>query len=238
MDPSDQAPISNSKMTIHYAGKKWWLGILGLVPAFVIWLWLANPMVVVVDGYGEVEVAADRAVLTYSVVGQGADPTSAINDVNAKVSASEGVLTGVSSQGDISKSQVQVVPTATGGGYQAVVNVGVKTGFISGIQGLISTLYTTGAVAVSQPILSVEDAKIYEKQAFELALKDAKERAVEMGNKNLKFIRRITGVTQTAATSTSTATKSPDEITEIENPETSSGVFKISKTVTVSYKMW
>lgn len=195
-------------------------------------------MAVLVDGYGEVEVSATRAVLTYSMVGQGADPASAIAAVNAKVSTAEAVLTGVAPS-DISKSQIQVVPTTGGGGFQAVISVGVKTASVSGAQNLISTLYSAGATVVSQPVLSVDEPKEFEKQAFNLALADAKKKAGQIGNKNFKFIRKITGISQSASSLTSTATKNPDILTEVENPETlSSGVFKISQTVTVGYKMW
>ena len=246
MEPAAQAPGTYPRMTMHevedqpvkeFTGfKHWRLGLL-LIPAFFLWMWATNPMVVVVDGIGEVEVPATSALLTYSVLGQGADPTSAINDVNNKVIATEVVLQNVG-QGDISKSQVQVAPSAAGG-YQAVISVGAKTADISTLQDLISRLYAAGAIVVSQPILSINEPEAYEDQAFNLALKDAKQKAGVLGNKNWRFIRRMTGISQTGASSTSTSTKGADSDTETGNPETiNSAVFKVSQAVTVSYKMW
>lgn len=246
MEPAAPSSLNSSSMSMKYVNeggakglfKKWWGILVAIVPVFILWMWLTNPMVVIVDGYGEVEAQADSTVLTYSVIGSGQDPATAIANVNARVAALESVLSGVAPS-DISKSQLQVAPNTTQGGWQALISVGVKSADTSGIESLVSSLYSAGASAVSQPILSVDEPESYENEAYELALDDAKEKAAEIGGKNLKFIRKITGISQTAATSTSTATKNPDYSTEAENPETvSSGVFKISKTVTVSYKMW
>lgn len=240
MEPTAQnnPSVNDSHMTMRYAQKRWWLAFPIVIVGLFLWMWITSPMIVIVDGYGEVEVSATRAVLTYSMVGQGADPASAIAAVNAKVSTAETVLIGVAPN-DISKSQIQVVPATGGGGFQAVISVGVKTASVSGAQNLISTLYSAGATVVSQPVLSVDEPKEFEKQAFDLALADAKKKAGQIGNNNFKFIRKIIGITESASSSTSTATKGPNIDTEIENPETlNSGVFKVSKAVTVSYKMW
>ena len=221
----------------NYPRMTWLSYLLLLIPAFFLWMWATNPMVVVVDGIGEVEVPATSALLTYSVLGQGTVPASAINDANNKVIATEVVLQNID-QGNMSKSQVQVAPSAAGG-YQAVISVGAKTSDVSALQDLISKLYAAGAIVVSQPILSVNEPKAYEDQAFALALKDAKQKAGEMGNKNWRFIRRMTGISQTGASSTSTSTKSPDIAPQTDNPGTvGSSVFKVSQAVTVSYKMW
>lgn len=248
MEPTAPGTPGYPRMTMDYvnekptkepveAVKKWWPGLLLLIPAFFLWMWATNPMVVVVDGIGEVEVPATSALLTYSVLGQGADPTSAINDANNKIISTQVVLQNVE-QGDISQSQVQVAPSAAGG-YQAVISVGAKTADVSALQDFISRLYAAGAIVVSQPILSVNAPETYEDQAFNLALKDAKKKAGEMGNKNWRFIRRMTGISQTGASSTSTSTKGADYDTELSNPETiNSAVFKVSQAVTVSYKMW
>lgn len=249
MDPTAQnTPSGDSHMTMRYGEsafsnfKSKIPSILGWFMVFIagafVWSWVSSPMVVVVEGQGEVEVAANSAILSYSVVGRGADPQSAIADVNAKVASSQTALSGVASD-DISKSQVQVVPQTIGGGYQAVVTVAAKTVNVGALESLISGLYAAGAVNVSQPILGVDEPEEFEKQAFDAAVLDAKQKAGEIGRENFKFIRKRTGISQTSSSSTSTATKGADVSLEAENPElVASGVFKIVKRVNVTYKMW
>ncbi len=225
--------VDEEKSRAPVKGNKWWLVLPLLIPAFFLWIWAVNPMIVVVDGFGEIEAMADTAVLSYSMVGFGADPAAAIAAVNGQVGTSEAVLTasGIVSS-DISKSSLQVLPTNTGNGYQAVVTVGAKTSNAFSTDELITQLYQAGAAAVSQPILSVSDSKPYEERAYEFAVKDATAKASQIGLNRLKLIRKVTGISASQTSSVSTSTKVSEE------NATTTGTFKISQSVTISYKMW
>jgi len=201
-------------------------------------------MIVTVTGTGEVTVPATDSTISFTISSTDQSSSGAVTSVRAKASVMRDYLKSKGIPGDnVAESQVTAIPagliTAGATGYQATITMAAKTADVTEVPVLISNLYTNGALVVSQPVLSVANADDLDKEALDTAMKDAKNQAAKIGNKNWKFIRKIVAVSQATSGSTSTATTRPDALTEAGSPVAAqNGVFKIAKAVTVSYKMW
>lgn len=259
MDPvqpisSETQPIAppprDSRMTMRFgAGPKQYLiyallGLVGIIVIGFLWTWVTSPMILSVTGTGEVSVPAEAATVTFSLSTSGESASVAAAGVKAKAASIREILkaSGIAEE-DIYETQASVVPSAAviqgGTGYQASISMGAKTVHVSGVNDLVSTLYSGGATIVSQPVVSVENKGELEQQAFNDALKDAKSKAGKIASKNLKFIRKIVAMTQITSPTTTTVTSKADLLTETESDAAVlNGVFKIRKTVSVTYKMW
>lgn len=244
MDPvsSTTSSPSNSNPSVTSMFKKSVNWVVGVVVLAIFWQWINSPMIVTVTGVGEVSAPATSAVVSFSITSTDGSIQNAISNVNAKALAitellkSNGVV-----ESDIAQGQVTTIPgnliSEGAGGYQAVIEMAAKTTDISGVSTLISELYNNGVLVVSQPILSVDNPDDLENEAFSLALKDAKKDASNVGWKNLKFIRKVTGINQVSSGNTATATTKAD-VLSTDSVAIQNGVFKITKAVSVSYKMW
>lgn len=218
--------------------------VIGIVVVGFLWTWATSPMIITVNGIGEVTVPAEAATISFTVQSSGATAQSAIEQVKNNSSVVTQLLKGSGiAESDIAEAQVTVVPgsavSQSGLGYIASITMAAKTVNVANINNLIATLYGSGVTLVSQPILSVEEKDALEAKALDLAMKDAKTQAADIAWKNLKPIRKIISITQASSSSTSTATSKADAETIATNEEGSlNGVFKIVKAVSVSYKMW
>lgn len=226
--------------------KKKGMGILGIALMIVVigflWTWVTSPMIITVNGVGEVSATAQAATISFTYVAYDAKPDKAVETVTNSAAAIKQILKvyGVQSV-DIAESQVTVVPSSTASqtGYQASIILAAKTSQVADANKLVSALYLNGAALVSQPVLSIENKDALEKEALDAAIKDAKKQANALALRNLKPIRKIISMTQASSSSTSTATSGSDDATIALNPEAAtSGVFKIVKAVSISYKMW
>ena len=215
-----------------------------IVVLFVLWLYISNPMVVTVTGSGEVSVPATNATLSFTLSATDNSISGAVNSVSSKADSvrsylkSKGVL-----DTNIAQSQVTAVPAALvtpgANGFQATISMAAKTTHVSEVGGLVSDLYSNGALVVAQPILSVENQDTLSQKAFDSALSDAKKQAGQIGLANWKFIRKIISISQVSSPSTSTSTTKADTLTSANNQvAATNGVFKIVSAVSVSYKMW
>ena len=216
-----------------------WKKILLLTGSVLViiagWIYFANPMVVTVTGSGEVSVPATNATVSFTVSSSDNSIAAAVASVSAKADVMRNYLKSKGiAEGDIAESQVTAVPAAlvtTGAqGYQATISMAAKTVHVSEVDGLVADLYTNGALVVSQPVLSVENQGALSQQAFDSALADAKSQAAAIGNKNLRFVRKIVSISQVSSPTTSTSTTKADT--------SLNGVFKIVSAVSISYKMW
>lgn len=217
------------------------LAILALIFAYS---WITSPMVVTVLGSGEVSAKAEFATLTFSVASNSDNPQTAL--VNLK-QTSDRIKQTLSSIGipesDVFESQAQVLPatTASNGstGFQASISMGVKTGQLNNLDGIINNLYALGAVVVSQPILTVGSIETLEKEAYDLAIKDAKKKANSVAFSNWKLIKKIVLIEQSQTDPSSTVTSKADTVSQVEkNISPDDGLIKIKKVVSVSYKLW
>jgi len=212
--------------------------------ALIIWQIISSPMVVTVNGIGEVSVPATNAIISLTVASSADDSSVSINACKAKSQSIKNLLItkGISEE-DISESQITSYPAtlvASGStGYQSSIQMSFKTVHVSNVSELVASLYSAGASLVNQPVLSVENKDELEAKAVNDALKDAKQQASKIGLKNFKFIRKAIVLTEQSSSTTSTTTTKADIETQQENQEASlNGVFKIAKVVTISYKMW
>lgn len=218
--------------------------VLGVLFFLFAWQWISSPLLVTVTGVGETSVTASNATVSFSIFATDANSQAAISNVNAKALAMRTLLTGKGiAETDIAEGQVVVVPaglvTAGATGFQATITMAAKTTHVSDMSSLVASLYSNGALVVSQPILSVENQEQLERAASDAALKDAKKQASEIGNRNWKFIRKIIAISEANSGNTSTATVKADTLTAENNASAAqNGVFKITKTVSVAYKMW
>jgi uncharacterized protein YggE len=223
------------------------IGIIALVVIFVggfLWNIINSPIIVTVTGTGEVSASVDSATVTFVVGSSSGTVSEAINSVESKKQNFINLLTsqGISEQ-DIAESQVNVVPSSTlvqgATGYQATITMGAKTVHVSKIENLINLLYSNGAALVSQPVVSTDKKDELEKQALDMAMKEAKSKASQIGTKNFKFIRKIVAISQSTPTGSSTVTSKSDDLLGNTDTQTlDTGAIKVRKTVTVSYKMW
>jgi uncharacterized protein YggE len=228
-----------------------WLGdsrnivavIVSAIALMIVWVWYSNPLVITVTGTGEVSVPAQNATLSFIVSSSSANINDAIGGVNTKATQ---VKTAISSFGigeeDITQTQVSVIPPALIGSgavnYSATITLTAKVSDYSIVNSLISTLYAKGADYVSQPVLSVDDPAKLESQALSLAMKDASKKANEMSLKSLKFLKKRVVLTQVSSpTTSSTTTKTTPAQADITTPTTGDS-FKVTKVVSVTYKMW
>lgn len=225
-----------------------WKKILLLTGSVLVilaaWIYISNPMVVTVTGSGEVSVPATNATLSFTLSATDNSISGAVNSVSSKADTVRSYLKskGISDT-NIAQSQVTAVPasliTPGASGFQATISMAAKTTHVSEVGGLVSDLYSNGALVVAQPILSVENQDTLSQKAFDSALSDAKKQAGQIGLANWKFIRKIISISQVSSPSTSTSTTKADTLTSANNQvAATNGVFKIVSAVSVSYKMW
>jgi len=218
--------------------------LLFLVIASFVYTWISSPMVVSVVGVGEVSVPPEKANISLSLSSADVISATAVQNVQTKAEAIKVYMksTGILDE-NISETQIQVVPaslvTAGTSGYQAILSISFSTSQLASLSNLVANLYSKGAAIVSQPILTVEDTTNVEQLAFNKAFDNAKKQAQDIAMKNSKFIKKIVAVSQSTAPSTSSVTSQAIGATQNENEQTmSSSVFKVTKQVLVSYKMW
>jgi uncharacterized protein YggE len=216
-----------------------WTKMVGLFAVGVLlmlcWMWISSPMIVTVTGTGEINVPATNATVTFALISGDPTPQGAITSVKAKAATMKQFLTASGiAEGDITTSQVTAVPaaltTAGGTGYRASITMSAKTTNVANVANLVSSLYANGVDAVSQPVLSVENENSLDAQAYMSAMQDAGTKADRIALKNMKVVKKIVLVSNQSSGTTSTATSTSEA--------TQNGVFKITESVSVSYKMW
>ncbi|HCR36250.1 hypothetical protein A2130_04930 [Candidatus Woesebacteria bacterium GWC2_33_12] len=224
---------------------KKYLGLIILGVFFlVLYQIISSPMVTTVTGVGSVSSPAKTATITFSLSSSKDNPREASNEVISNVTkVKETLKTSGIPESDIYESQVTIYPASAikegASGFQATSSMGIKTTQLNNLNGIITTLYGLGAVVVTQPVLEVGDKEALEKEAYALALKDAKKKANTIALKNLKFLKKIVLIQETTSPTTSTVTSKLDTVSQLEkNLPADTGVIKVSKVLTVGYKMW
>lgn len=241
----DNSQVSGACCCPHKMSFKNVLKFLGVVlVVLVLWQFVSSPMVVTVTGIGEVSVPATNATITTTVSVNSDTAQNAISAIAVRTKAITDLLknSGIPEE-NISQSQVTSYPaglvTVGATGYQASSQIVAKTPHVSTVENLIANLYASGASLVQQPVLSVENQKDLEATATDAALKDAKSQVSKIALKNLKLIRKIISLYEQTGSTTSTTTSKADTVTSAQNQlAAQNGVFKITKAVSMSYKLW
>lgn len=227
-------PVQNCCNKKGFNFKKFLFTLLAGFILILVWTWISNPIIVTVTGVGSVNATATNAIISLSLSSTDANPQIAIANVKAKASVIRGILkkNGVLDE-DIAESQTTTsLSTTQASIYQAVISMAAKTTQVAQISDLVSLLYANGAANVSQPVLSIDNQEILNNQALDTAMKDAKTQASQFAQKNMKLIKKIINVSQQNGNTTTTATLKSQEIIP------TNGTFKITSSVSVTYKMW
>lgn len=221
------------------------LVLLGMVlVVLILWQYVSSPMVVTVTGTGKVSVPATNTTVTATISVNSDSAQSAIASAKSRAASIKSMLVGRGvAESNISESQITVYPagivTAGATGYQAALQIVAKTTHVSTIGDIVASLYAAGVTLVAQPILSVENQNDLETQASNAALKDAKSQVGKIALKNLKLIRKMVAYYEETGATTSTTTSKADTLAGSENQlAAQNGVFEITKSVSVSYKLW
>jgi uncharacterized protein YggE len=217
------------------------LAVLLLIFAYS---WITSPLIVTVTGAGEVVAKAETAALTFTLTTNSENPQAALASIkNSSNKIKESLKTSGVAESDIYESQTTVVPAsavaAGATGFQATISMGIKTSMVNSLDSLTSQLYGQGAFVVSQPVLSVGNIETLEKEAYNLAIKDAKKKAASTALSNWKLLRKVVLIEQSQTQPSSTVVNKAGAIDQVEkNLSPDDGLIKISKVVSVSYKMW
>lgn len=224
--------------------KKYFLYFLFFVILLSVYQWISNPLVITVVGNSSVTAQAESAVVTFTLTNNADNPDSALANLKTNITKLKDNLKSMSVQeSNLYESQASVVPASTisasATGFQATATMGVKTEKVSDISSIVSMLYSSGAVVVSQPVLTAKDAEKEDKLAYDQALKDAKSKANKIAISNWKLIKKIVLIQESQQQSTSTVTTKADVATQVtDNISPDQGFIKINKAVSVSYKLW
>lgn len=209
---------------------------LGLMVAYQ---WITNPVLITASGVGEVSVPATKAIVSLTLTESDATPDGAMTKIQQKAQTIRDYMMQRGFAETIT-TQPQLVPAGLISpgmtGYTVSVTMGGSTAQLENLHKIVAGFYGMGATIVSQPVLAVEDeAKLAEKALGE-ALKKADEQAKQMARKQWKLIRLVAAVQQadSGVTSTSTSEKNPLAGEEVESGD----MFKISKAVSVTYRLW
>lgn len=216
--------------------KKYFGYLLLFILLITFYQWITSPLVVTVTGIGEVSAPAETATLTFTLSSNGEIPQFAADKIKAATNKiKEALIADGIPESSIYEASAVILPaaslTAGASGYQATLNMGIKTAKINNLDSLTATLYTLGANVVTQPILSIGNKEKLESQAYDLALTDAKKQANTVASKHWKFLKKIVLVQESTTPITSTVTSKADSFAQV-------GLIKVSKTLSVSYKMW
>jgi len=203
-----------------------------------IYQWMSNPVLISVSGVGEVSVPATKAIVSLTLSEMDTTPDGALAKVQDKVVAMRDYMKQKGFD-EITTTQPQLVPagliSASLTGYQVSVSMGGSTTQLNNLNKIVAGLYGIGATVVSQPILAVDDEAKLSDQALADALKKADDQAKQLARKQWKLIRLVASVQQADSGVTSTSTSEKNSDTE----EVQSGdIFKISKAVSVTYRLW
>jgi uncharacterized protein YggE len=224
--------------------KKYTLYAVIFILIIFVYQWISSPMVVTVSGTGSVTAPAETATLVYTLSVNSDSSDRALADVKSLSARTKQILGEMGiPDSSIFESQATVVPASTivqdASGFQGAIQLGFSTKNLTNLDRITSALYANGAAIVSQPALSVADSDALEKQAFDLAFKNAKQKAWKLSLGNLKFIKKVVLIQESAAQGTSTVTTKADIGTQVQdNISPDDGLIKINKVVLVSYKMW
>lgn len=206
--------------------------------------WITSPTIISVTGVGEVTAKAELATMTFTLSSNAATPQEAVVAVrdNTKKIKENLKLNGIL-EGDIYESQASILPAAAvvagSTGFQATISMGIKSKQITNLDSITNNLYALGAVVVTQPVLSVGDIEKLEKDAYNLALKDANKKSWGVALSNWKLIKKAVLIEQSQTQPSSTVTSKADSAMQIEeNLTPDDGLIKVSKIVSVSYKLW
>lgn len=223
---------------MEFTWKRYAILCVTILLLIVAYQWISNPVLITVSGVGEVSVPATKAIVSLTLSDSDVTPEGALTKIQAKAVT---VRDYMKQKGfdEITTTQPQMVPAnliaASLTGYQVSLSMGGSSPQVANLNKIVSGLYGIGATVVSQPILAVDDEAKLVDQALADALKKADDQAKQLARKNWKLIRLVAAVQQADSGTTSTSTSEKDSLAgEVQSAD----MFKISKAVSVTYRLW
>lgn len=198
----------------------------------VFGMWVFSPTEVVVTGIGSVSVPATTATINVTVSVSNDSSGDALATLRTKTDTIKKKLTDMNIGPEyITETPVTLTPAAAivpnAKGFQALTTLTVKTSNVSLAPDVVVNMYESGATVVSQPVVSIVDQDVLEKQALREALKKAS--ASLSDTVGFRPIRKIIGIQQASSGNTATTTKTTAD---------NSGEFEVTRAVSVIYRVW
>ncbi len=202
-----------------------------------------KPAVITVIGRGKLSVAPAKVEMTVTRVDSSVDPVVAVNQGENSTKLLIDESKKIISNPDVQRAFYQITPTVVGGDklYQ-VVNVFKLTNYEPAkTSDLIKTLYTQGAITITNvSFLPAEQADVTQ-EARRMALKDAREQAKKIAQAAGKRVGRI--VTITDDLNEVSGTISSEQSGESQSPmvdflAAAPDQIELSKVVSVTYEIW
>lgn len=213
----------------------------------LVWLVLKplffKPAVITVVGTGKLEVTPAKVEMTVTRVDSSVDPVVAVNqgETNTKVLIDESkVLLG---EPDIQRAFYQITPTVVGGDrlYQ-VVNVFRLTSSDPGkTSELIKSLYTKGAITITNVNFLPTEQEDATQEARRLALQDAREQAKLIAKAAGKRVGRVVTITDDLNQASGTISSKENMAQNAMPSDFVAAVpdkIEVSKVVSVTYEIW
>jgi len=202
-----------------------------------------KPAVITVIGQGKLSVTPAKVEMTVTRVDSSIDPVVAVNQgensTKLLIDESKKIL----NNPDVQRAFYQITPTVVGGDklYQ-VVNVFKLTNYEPAkTSDLIKTLYTQGAITITNvSFLPAEQADVTQ-EARRMALKDAREQAKKIAQAAGKRVGRI--VTITDDLNEVSGTISSEQLGSSGSPmadflAAAPDQIEVNKVVSVTYEIW
>jgi uncharacterized protein YggE len=201
-----------------------------------------QPAIITVIGSGKLQVAPAKVEMTVTRVDSSVDPVVAVNqgENNTKVLIDESKVLLVSP--DVQRAFYQITPTVVGGDklYQ-VVNVFKLTSFEPAkTSELIKSLYTKGAVTISNISFLPAEQEDVTQEARRAALKDARAQGKKIAQAAGKRLGRIVTITDdlSQVSGTVSSKEAGGDFVTSDFLAAAPEKIEVSKVVSVTYEIW
>ena len=201
-----------------------------------------KPAVITVVGSGKLQVVPAKIEMTVTRVDSSADPVVAVNqgENNTKLLIDESKK--VMNEPDIQRAFYQITPTVVGGDklYQVVNVFKLTSSEPAKTSELIKTLYTKGAITISNVSFLPDQQEDVTQEARRAALKDAREQAKKIAQAAGKRIGRIVTISDDLSEVSGTISSQEQGGGAIMSDFLAAAPEKIevAKVVSVTYEIW
>jgi len=231
-------------ISVFFQKNKKFLGILVFFILIFILVnrFFADPAVITVVGTGKLQVVPAKVEMTVSRVDSSVDPVVAVNqgENNTKllIDKSKSMLGNL----DIQRAFYQITPTIVGGDklYQ-VVNVFKLTSYEPiKTSELIKTLYTNGAITISNISFLPDQQEDVTQEARRIALEDAREQAKKIAKAAGKRVGRIVTITDdlSEVSGTVSSQEKGGDTVSVDFSAAAPEKIEVAKVVSVTYEIW
>jgi uncharacterized protein YggE len=242
-DNFSSSNVNNIKESFFMKHKKLFLlAVLFFLLTFFLTRVILKPATVVVIGKGSLSAATATVEMTVSRVDSSPDPIVAINqgENNTKTLINE--VTNILINPIVQRAFYQVNPTFVGNEkiYQVANVFKLISHEPAKTSELIKTLYTRGAVTITNVSFVPEDQEDVTQEARRLALRDAREQAKRIAKAAGKRVGRMVTITDdlNEAASTLSSQELGGDVMMADFVAAAPDKIEVSKVVSVTYEIW